>query len=126
MSLLLDTHVFLWWLEDSPRLGAAARDAIADPGVPVYVSAASAWEISIKRVRGRIDLSDEGFALGMREGGFSELPMTAMHGLAAGTLPDHHRDPFDRMLVAQAQTEGLRLVTHDKMLEPYSVDILWN
>ncbi len=125
MSLLLDTHVLLWWLEDSLRLGAAARDAIADPGAPVYVSAASAWEISIKRVRGGIDLSDEDFSLGMRDSGFSELPITAEHGLNAGTLPLLHRDPFDRLLGAQARIEKLKRVTRDKTLEPYDVDILW-
>ncbi len=125
MSLLLDTHVFLWWIGESGRLTQAARDAIADPGAQVYLSAASAWEISIKRALGRIDMRDEEFQYGMRESGFVELPVTSLHGLAAGALPNHHRDPFDRMLVAQAQAEGLRLVTRDRTLEPYGVDILW-
>lgn len=125
MSLLLDTHVFLWWLGEPSRLPGEVTAAIADPGILVHVSAASAWEISIKRSLGRLDLRDEEFSYGMRESGFSELPVTAAHGLAAGTLPPHHRDPFDRMLVAQAAGEGMRLVTHDRALADYGVDILW-
>jgi PIN domain nuclease of toxin-antitoxin system len=99
--------------------------AIADPGTLVYVSAASAWEISIKRGLNQLDLRDEEFLYGMRESGFTELPVTAAHGLAAGALPPHHRDPFDRMLVAQAASEGMQLVTHDRALAAYSGDILW-
>lgn len=125
MSLLLDTHAFLWWIGDDARLSDAARAAIADPDSLVYVSAASAWEISIKRGLGRIDLRDEEFFHGLRESGFTELAITAEHGLAAGALPPHHRDPFDRMLVAQARVEGLRLVTHDRAVETYAVETIW-
>jgi PIN domain nuclease of toxin-antitoxin system len=99
--------------------------AIADPGTLVYVSAASAWEISIKRALGRLDLRDEEFRHGMQESGFTELPVTAAHGLAAGALPQHHRDPFDRMLVAQAAIEGMRLVTHERAMARYGAEVVW-
>lgn len=125
MSLLLDTHVFLWWIGEPARLTDEAKAAIADPGTLVYVSAASAWEISIKRALGRIDLRDEEFSYGVRESGFAELNVTAEHGLVAGALPPHHRDPFDRMLVAQASVEGLRLVTHDRAIAAYDAELLW-
>jgi len=125
VNLLLDTHVFLWWIGEPARLSDEAGAAIADSGTLVHVSAASAWEISIKRALGRIDLRDEEFSYGMRESGFAELVVTAEHGLAAGALPVHHRDPFDRMLVAQAMAEGMRLVTHDRAIAPYDVETLW-
>lgn len=126
MSLLLDTHVFLWWVGEPARLSDEVTAAIADPEMLVYVSAVSAWEISIKRGLKQLDLRDEEFLYGMRESGFTELPVTAAHGLAAGALPLHHRDPFDRMLVAQAASEGMRLVTHDRAMAAYGVDILWS
>ena len=125
MSLLLDTHVLLWWVGAPARLSEDAKAAIADPEVLVYVSAVSAWEISIKRGLNQLDLRDEEFLYGMRESGFTELPVTAVHGLAAAALPLHHRDPFDRMLVAQAASESMRLVTHDRAIAAYGVDTLW-
>ena len=125
MSLLLDTHAFLWWIGEPSRLPAEVQATIADPGTLVYVSAASAWEISIKRALGRLDLRDEEFLYGMRESGFTELPVTAAHSLAAGALPSHHKDPFDRMLLAQAASEDMRLVTHDRAMSVYGADILW-
>jgi len=125
VSLLLDTHAFLWWVGEPARLPANVRTAIADPATLVYVSAASAWEIAIKRAQGQLAISDEEFEYAMRENGFTELPVTAAHGLAAGALPPHHRDPFDRMLVAQAATEGLRLVTIDSAMAAYDVDLFW-
>jgi PIN domain nuclease of toxin-antitoxin system len=125
VSLLLDTHVFLWWIGEPSRLPGEVTAAIADPGTLVYVSAASAWEISIKRALGRLDLRDEEFRHGMQESGFTELPVTAAHGLAAGALPQHHRDPFDRMLVAQAAIEGMRLVTHERAMARYGAEVVW-
>jgi len=125
VSLLLDTHVFLWWVGEPSRLPGEVTAAIADPGTLVYVSAASAWEISIKRGLKQLDLRDEEFLYGMRESGFTDLPVTAAHGLAAGSLPPHHRDPFDRMLIAQATTEGMRLVTHDRAIAAYDVATFW-
>lgn len=126
MSLLLDTHVFLWWVGEPARLPENVRTAIADPATLVYVSAASAWEISIKRALERLDLRDEEFRYGIQESGFEELAIRFEHGLAAGDLPSHHRDPFDRMLIAQAKTEGLRLVTHDRSMAAYDIDICWS
>jgi PIN domain nuclease of toxin-antitoxin system len=125
VSLLLDTHVFLWWIGEPARLTDGAKAAIADPQTLVYVSAASAWEISIKRALGRVDLRDEEFSYGIRESGFAELNVTVEHSLVAGALPPHHRDPFDRMLVAQATVEGLRLVTHDRVITAYDTEPLW-
>ena len=126
MSLLLDTHVFLWWVGEPVCLPENVRSEIADPATLVYVSAASAWEISIKRAQERLDLRDEEFRYGIRESGFEELPIKFEHGLVAGDLPPHHRDPFDRMLIAQATTEGLRLVTHDRSMAAYDIDICWS
>lgn len=121
--LLLDTHVFLWWRTNDPRLNPAARIEIAS--VPlVLVSAASAWEVAIKMALGRLTLP-EPFASGVDASGFQRLPVAFEHAEAAGALPDHHRDPFDRMLVAQAQLEGCTLVSHDRLLAPYGVPILW-
>jgi PIN domain nuclease of toxin-antitoxin system len=117
---LLDTHVFLWWLGDDPRLGGEARALIADPDNTVFVSAASGWEIGIKRALGKLhappDLERE-----VERNGFTPLPVTFFHGEQAGALPPHHRDPFDRMLIAQAQAEGLLLVTADNHFSAYGI-----
>lgn len=123
MTLLLDTHVFLWWRLDSRRLNRAARETIATAEI-VWVSAASAWEIAIKRTLGRLEL-DEPFASMVDDSDFSALDVTFAHAERAGILPPHHADPFDRMLVAQALVEGATLITHDRQLQPYDVPILW-
>ena len=123
MTLLLDTHVFLWWRLDSRRLNRAARETIATAEI-VWVSAASAWEIAIKRTLGRLEL-DEPFASMVDDSDFSALDVTFAHAQRAGILPPHHADPFDRMLVAQALVEGATLITHDRQLQPYDVPILW-
>lgn len=120
--LLLDTHVFLWWREDSPRLGEPARTAIAEADL-VFVSAASAWEAAIKASLGKLELP-EPFAAGVAESGFDKLPITFEHAEVAAALPTHHRDPFDRMLVAQATAENLTLVSHDLRFRPYDVELL--
>lgn len=122
-SLLLDTHVVLWWRAASPRMPTAARDAIANADA-VFVSAASAWEVAIKQALGRLRLPDR-FATGVEESGFEQLAVTFDHAERAGALPPHHSDPFDRMLIAQALEERLTLVTHDRRFEPYGADILW-
>lgn len=123
MRLLLDTHVLLWWLGRSARLGQSARAAIADPSAEVLISAVSAWEIEIKRELGKLkapmDLPDQLVAHG-----FNELPVSVAHGCATGGLPPHHRDPFDRMLVAQAALEQAILVTADHKMAAYDVPIL--
>lgn len=121
--LLLDTHVFLWWRGNDRRLRAAARAAIAKADV-VLVSAASAWEAAIKAQLGKLELPDS-FEAGVVESGFEKLAIGFTHAEYAARLPLHHRDPFDRMLVAQALVEGLALVTHDRRIEPYAVEIVW-
>ena len=121
--LLLDTHVFLWWRMDDPRLTQPLRAAVAEAEL-VFVSVASAWEVAIKMALGRLRLPDC-FETGVVDSGFERLLLTFAHAEGAGRLPVHHSDPFDRMLVAQAQAEGLTLVTHDRHLAPYDVDVLW-
>ena len=121
--LLLDTHVFLWWLADHPRLGAQAKAAIADMANPVFISAASGWEIAIKRQLGKLSAPDN-LDAAVEAAGFDHLPITFFHGEQAGLLPGHHRDPFDRMLVAQAQAEGLVIVTADPKIVLYGIRTL--
>ena len=122
-KLLLDTHVFLWWRANDPILQGAARSAIAGADV-VFVSAATAWEAAIKASLGRLDLPDT-VESGVEDSGFEKLQISFSHAEAAAALPSHHGDPFDRMLVAQAVSEDLTLVTHDRKLEAYEVPILW-
>lgn len=122
-DLLLDTHVFLWWLENNPRLGLQARAAIADGGNRVFVSAVSGWEIAIKRALGKLEAPD-GLDAAVSEKGFTHLSIAFAHGERAGALPPHHRDPFDRMLIAQAQIEGLELVSADARVSLYVVNRL--
>ncbi|MDQ7048616.1 MAG: type II toxin-antitoxin system VapC family toxin [Enterobacterales bacterium] len=121
--LLLDTHAILWWLSDAPQLGELARKTIADPQNLVYVSAASIWEMSIKSAMGKLKVSDDLDSI-IEEEGFIPLPISLYHGKQAGRLPKHHHDPFDRMLIAQAQAEGLQLVTKDKQIALYGIDLL--
>lgn len=121
--LLLDTHVWLWWQADDRRLAKVARAAIAR-AAEVYVSAASAWEMAIKIALGKLE-APEDVAEAVDAGGFRELPVHFRHVAALRTLPAHHRDPFDRLLLAQARVDGLTLVTADPALPPYGVPHLW-
>jgi len=121
--LLLDTHIFLWWRGEPSRLSSIARSRIATADL-VFVSVASAWEAAIKISLGRLDLPDS-LEAGVLASGFEKLLITFAHAERAATLPPHHRDPFGRMLVAQAQADSLTLVTRDPHLEPYDVEILW-
>ena len=121
--LLLDTHTLLWAIQDDPRLDAEARRAIADRSNEVYVSSATVWEISIKRAQGRLEAPDN-LATLIFQTEFTELPINHIHGELAGELPMHHRDPFDRMLVAQAKVEDLVLVTRDPHIMSYDVQTL--
>ena len=118
--LLLDTHVLLWSLAEPPRLRDRARDAIENADNDVFVSAITAWEITVKRAKGRLIAPDNLSAI-VEEKGFTHLPLTFHHAEQAGSLPMHHRDPFDRFLVAQAQVEGLVLVTRDARIPLYGI-----
>lgn len=122
MSLLLDTHVVLWWLTDDPELSDEIKSRL-DHEQDVHVSAATIWEVTIKqalsKITGPADLPERIF-----DSGFRELPVGFSHAMTAGRLPLIHRDPFDRMLVAQAQCEGLTLVTRDHHCQQYDVAIL--
>ena len=123
MRLLLDTHVLLWWLADDPTLGAEARAGISTPDSTVFVSAATVWEISIKRALGKLDAPAD-LLRQVEVSRFEPLSVTVFHAQAAESLPRHHDDPFDRMLVAQAITEGLTLLTRDPRMDHYGVGIL--
>lgn len=123
MRLLFDTHALLWWLSNDRRLNGDTRNVIEQPDTDPVVSVAVIWEIEIKRAVGRLktppDVLETVESMGLRV-----LPITATHAVLAARLPPHHGDPFDRMLVAQAQLEGLTLVTRDERLGAYDVPIL--
>ena len=123
MRLLLDTHVLLWALESPSSLRAEARAAIEHPRNPVLVSTASTWEMGIKIALGKLRVPKDLVAQ-LREKRFTPLPVTVEHGLQVGELPLHHRDPFDRILVAQAQLEGLTIVTRDPRIARYDVQTI--
>jgi PIN domain nuclease of toxin-antitoxin system len=122
--LLVDTHVVLWWLADDPALSPTARDAIADPTNEPLVSAASVWEIAIKRSLGKLTTRDD-LPDRIAAEGFAWLPISAQHAWRVRELPLHHRDPFDRILVAQALTERLPVVTDDAHFGEYGVEVRW-
>ena len=124
MRLLLDSHILLWWLADNPSLPAAARRAIANPRSEIFVSAASVWELAIKAALGRLVFPTATIAEALANEGFLPLGMEVAHAVAAAALPLHHHDPFDRMLIAQAQLEGLMLVTVDEIARRYDVTTL--
>ena len=121
---LVDTHALLWWLDDAPDLSGPARAAIADPTNEPLVSAASMWEIAIKRSLGKLTVPEE-LPDDVVEAGFGWLPVTAEHAWAAHGLPLHHRDPFDRLLVTQALGEGLPVITRDERFAAYGVRTHW-
>jgi PIN domain nuclease of toxin-antitoxin system len=122
VRLLLDSHAALWWLADDPQLGADCRRHIESADVVVF-SAVTPWELGIKRALGKVDFPGA-FGDALVDSGFVELAVSALHAERAAMLPPHHRDPFDRMLVAQAQLEELVLVTADRSLRPYDVELL--
>lgn len=127
MRLLLDTHVFLWAAGEPEELAEDARLAIVDAENQVYVSAAVAWEITIKTALGKLTVPGDPaawFPARVRSLGFDQLPILAEHALAVAALPDHHRDPFDRIIIAQAQMEGMQLVTRDADIRKYPVNCL--
>ena len=128
MRLLLDTHVWLWMLSAPERLNAATQSALTDSATELWLSVASAWEVAIKHARGKLPLQDrvgDLVALSSQSFGMSVLPIRLPHTLTAAELPPHHNDPFDRMLVAQAQLEGMTLVTGDEIVARYGATVLW-
>lgn len=123
MRLLLDTHVLLWWLGNHPSLGTLAASAIADPDSAVFVSAATAWEISMKKSLGKLKAPSD-LEARLESHRLEPLPIAIAHAVEAGALPRHHDDPFDRMLVAQASLEQLTIVTRDRQFDLYGVPTL--
>lgn len=123
MLALLDTHAFLWWSGDDSALGPVARATIADAENLIFVSAATAWEIATKRASGKLDAPGD-LADWVARSGFTELAIDIHHAVRSAELPPHHRDPFDRLLVAQAQLEDLTLITSDPDIRSYAVEIL--
>ena len=124
MKLLLDTHAALWWLGDDERLGSTSADLLDDASNDVLLSATVVWEVAIKRSLGKLKAPD-GFASILVGAGATALPLTIAHTEAVERLRWHHRDPFDRMLIAQATVEQAVLVSNDQALAPYGVQLVW-
>lgn len=122
MRILLDTQLYLWYLGNTPEMTKARRTRI-EQADEIYISAASIWEAIIKIGLRRLEAAPLDLVAGIQGSGFRELPVTAQHTLALHTLPNHHRDPFDRLLIAQALSEPLCLYTSDRLLPPYSSTI---
>lgn len=128
MKVLLDTHAFLWWITDNPQLSLQARNIISDGKNEVFLSAASAWEIAIKTQLGRLKLPDKPelfVSKQMAINAIQGLPIQISHALHVYNLPNHHQDPFDRMLVSQAQLEGMHILTSDSQIAEYHVKVIW-
>lgn len=127
MKVLLDTHVLVWWLEDADRLSRRAAAILANRDNSILISAAVGWELAIKVNLGKFKPASilDGLDRIMQQEGFSELPITLEMGVRAGLLPPHHRDPFDRMLVAQAKTLNLPILSADAILDRYDVKRSW-
>jgi PIN domain nuclease of toxin-antitoxin system len=128
VNLLLDTHVLIWWLGSLPMLSADAHDALADPDNEVFVSSASAFEIATKYRLGKLPVAAalvDGLDEHLRREGFKPVAISLPHALAAGRLPGPHKDPFDRLLIAQARLEGFTVVTSDPIFQRYRVPVLW-
>lgn len=124
MRLLLDTHILLWWLSDDPTLPPRAGELIADSRNPIFVSPMSLWEIAIKSQLGKLRADIDEVRTAALQSGFQPLPFTLDHAAAVARLPPHHRDPFDRGLLAQALVEPLRVLTHDETLAAYGEHVL--
>jgi len=127
VRLLLDSHVLLWFMAGSARLGRRALDIISARDSEVWISAASAWEIALKESLGRLELASPAGEIipdAITRYGFRPLHITVEHGLSAAALPEHHKDPFDRMLIVQARAEGLRIVTADRQFAAYDVSLV--
>ena len=128
MKVLLDTHAFLWWVNDDPQLSRQARRIIAASSNQIFLSAASAWEIAIKTALGRLMIAadpEEFVPEQMRMNGFEPMPIDLRHALQVGSLPAHHGDPFDRILIAQAAVEECTILSADPEIRRYSVRVAW-
>jgi PIN domain nuclease of toxin-antitoxin system len=128
MKILLDTHAFLWWITDDQKLSSRAREVISDAENELFFSAASGWEISIKVQLGRLKLPEEPERFipeQLRMNFIRSLPIQMRHALFVSTLPNHHRDPFDRILVAQAQLEEMSILSADLQMSRYQVELIW-
>lgn len=128
MKFIIDTHCWLWWFLEPKKLGESSYRLIATPNNTVYFSAASSWEIAIKYGSGKLPLPQppkEYIPSRLTSQGMSSLPIQHSHTLQAGDLPHHHRDPFDRLLIAQAQIEKLPIMTADEDFKSYDVEIIW-
>jgi PIN domain nuclease of toxin-antitoxin system len=128
MKVLLDTHTFLWWITDHPKLPSRVREIIGDGNNELFVSAASGWEIAIKAQLGRLQLPDEPQRFILEQlslNAIQSLPIQISHALHVFSLPNHHRDPFDRILISQAQLEGLPILTADPQISLYPVEVIW-
>jgi PIN domain nuclease of toxin-antitoxin system len=121
--ILLDTHALIWWLNGDNKLGLNAIEQISNPENDIYVSAATVWEMSIKQQMGKL-VAPEDIESKVEQAGFSALPITLFHGQQAGKLPLHHKDPFDRMLIAQSQAEGLQILTKDEHFPAYGIRLI--
>jgi PIN domain nuclease of toxin-antitoxin system len=129
VRVLLDTHTLLWWALDDPQLTRRAHAALSGAESDVYVSAVSVWEIATKVRLGKLPGGERlagNFRSYLAEQGFQELPVTVDHGLRAGALPGPHKDPFDRMLVAQAQAENLALISNETAFDSYGIVRIWS
>jgi PIN domain nuclease of toxin-antitoxin system len=124
VKLLLDTHAALWFLSGDERLGENARRHLTDGSNRIMLSAAVVWEVAIKRALGKLAVPDEYLTL-LLDAGVEPLAVNVAHAAAIERLPDHHRDPFDRMLISQATVEGAALVSRDEALAPYGVTLIW-
>lgn len=124
MKLLLDTHILLWWLNDDEKLSENARQLIKNSDNDIYVSHVSLWEIQIKVMTGKLNVDLAAIIQQLSENNFQQLPSHTNHILILAKLPPHHQDPFDRMLVSQALSEPLHLITHDKSVSRYSESII--
>jgi PIN domain nuclease of toxin-antitoxin system len=124
LRLLVDTHTALWFLAGSRRLSATARGLIEDQTIERWISAAAVWEVAIKRSTGKLNAPAD-FHERMRNQGVRGLSVTDAHAAAVGELPMHHRDPFDRLMVAQAIAEGMAILSVDEILRAYDVPVLW-
>jgi len=125
VRLLVDTHALLWWLTDNPRLSYAAEAAISNPDNEVFVSASIGYEIAYKQRLGRLPALPESLARRLERDGIDTMPVSLAHALAAAALPGPHRDPWDRIMMAQALAERCHVVTVDKVFSEYNIPVLW-